>query len=86
MVKIKLSNINLAGAEFQGGQSFHKKGKRIMERATTITSNPIIKNVSCVNAPCLNTSPKADFDNLMSNSNCGMIRGKPSMAISAEFC
>lgn len=65
--------------------SFHKKGNKTIANTTTNTSRPINKRVICKSAPSLNTSPNADFDNLINNNNWGMMRGKPRMAIIAAF-
>ena len=67
-------------------QSFHKKGKSMMESAITIISSPTIRKDSCSSADSLNTSPNAAFDSRISSSNWGIINGNPIMAINAAFC
>ena len=66
-------------------QSFHKKGKRISDRATTNTSNPHNINISSVKPPCI-TDAKAILDIFIRISNCGINKGKPKIAISAVCC
>ncbi len=57
-----------------------------MASITTEISNANKSNIICAGAPSLKISEKAVLDNLTSNSNCGMIIGKPSIAISDACC
>ena len=57
-----------------------------MASITTEISNANKSNIICVGAPSLKISEKAVFDNLTNNSNCGMMIGKPSMAIKEACC
>src|SRR5688572_1513407 len=65
-------------------QSFHKNGKRIiaknMTRISSATNNNTV--VRGITDEKLNTA----LDNCISNNSCGMIRGKPSIAMIAAFC
>ena len=65
-------------------QSFHKKGKRITDNRITIRSRAINSRmvVTGMGIVSLNVA----FDNRINKISCGMIRGKPRIAIMAAFC
>jgi hypothetical protein len=65
-------------------QSFHKKGNNITASIIIITSKAISNRT--VLAGMIRTGLKAALESFISNSNCGMINGKPSTAIIAAFC
>ncbi len=58
----------------------------MIANAITIISKPISSKNICNNAPSLNTSPKADFESFINSISCGIINGKPRIAITAAFC
>lgn len=66
-------------------QSFHKNGKRIIARTTIITSKAARSKMINVNPLC-NTLENAMFDKRINNNSCGMINGKPMIAINAALC
>ena len=67
-------------------QSFHKKGYKIIARKITDISNATKSNTICSGAPSRKISENALFDNFTSNMSCGIIIGKPSMAIRDACC
>ena len=56
-----------------------------MARVIINTSNPTNEYTNCTH-PSIITSLKAGTDIFINNSICGMIRGKPSIAIKAADC
>ena len=65
-------------------QSFHKNGKRIIE--SKITSKSIATSMSTGVSAIDPISVKVVADIFMSIISCGIISGKPKMAMMAAFC
>lgn len=56
-----------------------------MARAMTKASSPTNKKTICIN-PAWMTAENAAVDIFINNSNCGIMMGKPMMAIKADCC
>ena len=54
--------------------------------ANNITSISSATNNNTVVSGIIDEKLNAALDNCISNNNCGMIKGKPSIAIIAAFC
>ncbi len=57
----------------------------MMARVMINTSNPTNEYTNCIH-PSIITSLKAGTDIFINNSICGIMRGKPSIAINAADC
>ena len=65
--------------------SFHKKGKRITASTTIKTSNATNNKVICQKPFCI-MDEKATPAALFNNNSCGVMMGKPIIAIKAAPC